>query len=298
MNRIDAMLQPGEKVLWRLDQRARAGPIWAYLLAAGAPLTVIAVIATTILWHVRVPAGPLVLGGLLMLFPLFFIFLAWGGEWLPRAVAVTDHRILLAGSRPSTCKEIARAGILRVELFEAFGSVQLHLAGGTVRRLKGIENAESFVRALEVPGCIWRRRPQPATPVSALLLRYSAYPITLGIVKFAKAAFASVTGAQPAGVIETTLFIFGSFGLCLAAAYVLFVTSHRLALRLLPAEEGLRYRCWYLDRRCRGLRAYPACDRPVWMRLEDWFNTEFARQAFGGKVDCDCAPETIGPDAP
>jgi len=297
MNRIDSMLQPGEKVLWRLDQRARAGPNWAYLLAGGVPLTVIAVIATTILWHVRVPAGPLVLGGLLMLFPIFFIFLAWVGEWLPRAVAITEHRILLAGSRPSTCKELARAEILRAELFEAFGLVELHLAGGIVRRLKGIENAEGFVRVLEVPGRIWRQRPPPITPFSALLLRYSAYPITLAIVKLAKAGFVSVTGEQPTGAIETTLFILGAFGLCVATAYLLFVTSHRLALRLLPTEEGLRYRCWYLDRRCRGLRAYPAADRPLWMRLEDWFNTGFARKAFGGKVDCDCAPEIIGLDA-
>lgn len=295
MSRLDAMLMPGEAVLWRRDRRVNAGPVWGYLVAAGFPLAIIAVIATVILWHVTVPVGVMVFGGLALLFPIFFIALAWADEWLPRAVAVTRGRILRAGSRRASREELARAEILRAELFEGSGTVDLHLAGGGIRTLNGIDDAEGFVRVLEVPARIWRQPPQPVAPLTVRLPRIAMFAVAIAGPKLTLSILEFATGGRLPGAFETTAFVLVTYVLCMAAVHGLFLASHRLAMRRLPPDEARSYRCWYLDRRCRGLRGHPETGGPPWVRLQRWYTGLIARQAFGGETDCDCAPEEIGP---
>ena len=300
MNRLDALLQPGESVLWQRDQRVRAGPVWPYLVAA-LPVAVLGVIVTVILWHVEAPGGIMVLVGLMLLFPASMAFLVWADEWLPKAIAVTDSRILRAGSRAAAREELARAEVLRADMFVASGAINLHLAAGGIRTLNLSDDAEGFARALDVPARIWRRSPQPVAPLPTRLARHAMFAVVAVAVavagpQLAKIAVEYVMGDRLPGAFETALFVVGTLALCAVAIHALYLASHRLAVRLLPADEARRYRCWYLDRRCRGLREHPETGGPAWAHLNKWYTDMIARQAFGGNQDCDCGPEIIGPD--
>ncbi len=94
MTRLDAMLQPGEAVVWRHDPEFAMGPKWPYVMGPGILLAMLAILGGVVLWNVDVPPRILLLAGLVFLMPaLFCAAPLLSGMWA-RAVAVTAGRMV------------------------------------------------------------------------------------------------------------------------------------------------------------------------------------------------------------
>lgn len=296
MSRLDAMLQTGERVVWRHDPELSMGPKWPYLMGVGILLAMLTILGSVVLWNVEVPPRLALLVGLLFSMPVLFCAgPLLSGMW-SRAVAVTAGRMVWRSGPGGlgTAATIARADIAAATVYEGSAVLILHGQDGRTLRLSGIEEAEPLARALAVPTRIWRKGEDAQNVPEAF------WPRIVG-------ALLSVAPSEllGRGVIfgdwmvfdEYGILMFLLIGLLIGGTMVVHVWAEVAAARKLSPADRERQTCRRLNPLCRGKEPKRPGVATVLALPFLLFDRWLIRKAYGGPYYCDCPPETFGPGA-
>ncbi len=294
MTRLDAMLQPGEAVLWRHDPEFLMGPKWPYLTGPGILLAMLAILGGVVLWNVDVPPRILLLAGLIFLMPaLFCAAPLLSGMW-SRAVAVTAGRMVWRSGPAGlgTMAAIERADIAAATIYEGSAVLILHGRDGRTIRLTGLEKAEPLARALAVPTRIWRKGKDAQVSVESLWTRASG--ALIGIVPVDWLVHWLVSGDNEVGDGYGLLVLLVTLGL-IVALMIVHAWGEIAGARKLSAAERRTAACRRLNPLCRGEEP-PRLSLVTILALPFIaFDRWVIRMAYGGPYDCDCPPEQFGP---
>lgn len=284
-------------MVWRHDPELLAGPKWPYLMGAGVPLAMLVGLGSVVLWNVEVPPRLVILIALIFLLPTLFCILPMlSGLW-SRAVAVTPGRMVWRSGPAGlgTADAIARTDIKAATIYEGSAVLILHHNDGRVVRLRWIHEAESLAKSLATPTRIWRKGEDVQDGGGALWPQIaggliSVVPVDLFIQLV---IFDDEVLFDWLGVLGVLL-----VALLLAGGVVFQTWTYITTARKLSPADRRKQACRRLNPLCRGEEP-PS--RPTlgtiltlpFLMFERWL----IRKAFGGPYDCNCPPETFGPDA-
>lgn len=296
MSRLDAMLMPGENVVWRHDPELSMGTKWPYVMGLAILLVMFTALGSVVLWKVAVPPGIAVLVGLLVLMPILFCAgPLLSGMW-SRAVAVTAGRMVWRSGPGGlgTAATIDRADIASATIYEGSAVLILHGRAGRTIRLSGIDEAEPLARALAVPARIWRKSEDTQSAPQEFWPRIAG--ALLSIVPTELLSSGAIFGDW--AVFDAYRILAFLLILALIGGTAAFhVWTEIAAARKLSPDDRRKQACRRLNPLCRGKE--PA--RPTlaailalpFMAFDRWL----IRKAYGGPYNCDCPPETFGPAA-
>lgn len=294
MTRLDAMLLPGEAVVWRHDPEFTMGPKWPYVMGVGILLAMLTMLGGVVLWNVDVPPRIAVLAGLIFLMPVLFCAgPLLSGMW-SRAVAVTAGRMVWRSGPGGlgTAAAVDRADIAAATIYEGSAVLILHGRDGRTIRLSGVEEPEPLARALAVPARIWRKGEDAQGATEAFWPRIVA--ALLGVLPTDLLCHGLFSGdwAIPD---EYGVFVFLLVAALIVATVAVHVWSEVAAARKLSAADRRKQACRRLNPLCRG--AEPSRPSLVTLLALPFiaFDRWLVRKAYGGPYDCDCPPEEFGP---
>ncbi len=290
MTRLDAMLLPGEAVLWRHDPEFSMGPKWPYVMGLGIPLAMLAILGGVVLWNVDVPLRFVLLAGLIFLMPtLFCAAPLLSGMW-SRAVAVTAGRMVWRSGPAGfgTMAAVDRTDIAAATIYEGSAVLILHGRDGRTIRLTGVAEAEPLARALAVPSRIWRKGKEAQVSVESLWTRIAGAFIGVAPVDF---LIHWLIGGEH-GVKDGygVLILLVTVGLAVALM-ILAAWGEIAGARKLSPKNRKTAACRRLNPLCRGeepprLSLVTILALPF-IALDRWI----IRMAYGGPYNCDCPPE-------
>jgi hypothetical protein len=294
VTRLDAMLQPGEDVVWRHDPEFSMGPKWPYVMGPGILLAMLAILGGVVLWNVAVPPRILLLAGLIFLMPVLFCAAPLlSGMW-SRAIAVTAGRMVWRSGPAGlgTIATIDRAEIAAATIYEGSNVLVLHGRDGRTIRLTGVEEAEPLARALAVPGRIWRKGKDAQVSVESLWTRVAGALVGVAPVDFL--IHRLVTDGQDVRDGYGMLVLLVTVGLAIVLMVVHTWGEIAGARKLSPADRKTTA-CRRLNPLCRGVEP-PRLSLVTILALPFIaFDRRVIRMAYGGPYDCDCPPEEFGP---
>ena len=291
MTRLDAMLLLAEAVRFG----ARKPSIWpVYAVVAVAAVLALPIVTL----GVATAAGairplPFVLtaciGGGVMLIILLAYFTDRAG---PRLL-VTERRVIWRrGVLRRRVLSLDRADIRSADAYAGNGVLRLHLTDGTMRRIAWIEAPDSAARSLGCAARIWRARPEPEVPRTVRMLGIAT--IFLPLVFYELAIILDMI-MGPHETVQKTIGWGVIIFLALFAGPLANQAMHVFAVRLMPPEALRAFACWHLYPLCQGREPRAEKGGRWWVRLDRAYARMVVRRFYGGRLDCDCEPEAIGP---
>ena len=291
MTRLDAMLRSGEAVRFGASKPS----VWPGYVV----FTVVAVLALPV-----VTLGIAAAAGLIRPLPfllaagigggvLSIILLAWLADRAGPRLIVTERRMIWRrGLLRRRVLSLDCADIRSVEAYAGSGVLRLHLADGSMRRIPWLDAPDSVARTLGCTARIWRARPEPEVPRTVRLLGVATVLLPFVFYEFALVfdlAIGLDEAAQKA-VLWGIMLVLGFLG-----GHLSNQAMHIFAARLMPPETLRAFACWRLDPLCQGREPRPEEGGSWWVRLDRAYARMIVRRLYGGRLDCACEPEEIGP---
>lgn len=304
IRKLEDILEPGEEI------RARSGlghaEVWAVLV----PILLVvygldaiqklppwisarSALPETLAW----PATVLAVGLVVLLAIRFTGFLSMiaGGDRL----LVTDSRVLWwFGPLGLARRSLDRSQVGAATAYKGDRLLILHLADGRDLRLRQVEDVEAALRALDVPGRIWR--PGSASDITTRLESFNKLAF-LATVAVMLAIYFLVDGAAGlwnlSGEARLLWWFVAIPAAGLVTSFLLFdVVRHFLAARRLDHRAMRYFACSRLDRAYQGREPWPETGGPPWIWWPRAYRRWIARHAYKGQLDCACEPQVIGSD--